>query len=101
MYLKFKSQKTYMHSLVFDILFYFEVIKNIMYTYMYGQLQKYTLKRGGVGVIVLTTPCKSKGGQYHSIVVNHCTYSSYRGQAMITQTRFLAITEVDFLYRKG
>lgn len=36
-----------MHSLVFDILFYFEVIKNIMYTYMYGQLQKYTLKRGG------------------------------------------------------
>lgn len=62
MYLKFKSQKTYMHSLVFDILFYFEVIKNIMYTYMYGQLQKYTLKRGGVGVIVLTTTCKSKGG---------------------------------------
>lgn len=49
MYLKFKSKKTYMHSLVFDILFYFEVIKNIMYTYMFGQLQKYTLKRGGVG----------------------------------------------------
>lgn len=36
MYLKFKSKKIYMYFLVFDILFYFEVIKNIMYIYMYG-----------------------------------------------------------------
>lgn len=60
MYLKFKSQKTYMHSLVFDILFYFEVIKNVHLHVR--SATKVHIKTGWGGVIVLTTPCKSKGG---------------------------------------